>query len=60
MKPPTRPPAPLTSPRVKHLAGVGLKTPSKLSNKQIQELAGSVEAHIEPRRGQHPPPKKPR
>ena len=42
-------PAPITSPRIKHLAGIGLKTPSKLTNKQTQELAGSVEAHIQPR-----------
>jgi hypothetical protein len=54
MKPPSRPPAPLTSPRIKHLAGVGLKTPSKLSNKQTQELAGSVAAHIEPRGNNKP------
>lgn len=43
--PPT--PPPITSPRIKHLAGVGLKTPSKLTNKQTQELAGSVERHIQ-------------
>jgi hypothetical protein len=45
--PPT--PAPITSSRIKHLSGVGLATPSKLTNKQTQELAGSVLAHIEPR-----------
>jgi hypothetical protein len=38
---------PITSPRIKHLAGIGLKTPSKLTNKQTQELAGSVERHIQ-------------
>jgi hypothetical protein len=43
-------PSPITSPRIKHLAGKGLKAPSTLSNKQGQELAASVEAHIEPRR----------
>ena len=43
-------PSPITSPKIKHIAGVGLKTPSKLSNKQVQELAASVEAHIEPRK----------
>lgn len=43
-------PAPVTSPKIKHLAGIGLKTPSKLTNKQVQELAASVEAHVEPRR----------
>ncbi len=37
---------PLTSPRIKHLAGKGLKAPSTLTTKQVQELAGSVEAHI--------------
>ena len=47
--PPLKTPAPITSPKIKHIAGVGLKTPSKLTNKQIQELAASVEAHIEPR-----------
>jgi len=44
-------PASITSQRIKHLAGVGLKTPSKLSNKQVQELAGSVEAHIARKKG---------
>jgi hypothetical protein len=48
LTPPSKP-APITSPRIKHLAGIGLKTPSKLTNKQTQELAGSVEAHIQPR-----------
>jgi hypothetical protein len=47
-KPPSVP-SPITSSRIKHLAGVGLRTPSKLSTKQVQELAASVEAHIEPR-----------
>lgn len=42
-------PAPITAPRIKHIAGVGMKTPSKLTTKQVQELAASVEAHIEPR-----------
>ncbi|HEV7611382.1 MAG TPA: hypothetical protein VGO37_05860 [Steroidobacteraceae bacterium] len=41
------PASPLTSARVKHLAGIGLRTPSKLTNKQTQELAGSVERHIQ-------------
>lgn len=49
-KPPSRPPSPLTSPKIKHIAGVGLSTPSKLTTKEIQELAASVEAHIEPRK----------
>jgi len=47
--PPTYP-APITSPTIKHLAGVGLKTPSKLTPKQVQELAASVAAHIETRK----------
>lgn len=46
----TRPPAPITSTRVKHLAGEGLKRPSQLSTKQVRELAGSVLAHVEPRK----------
>jgi len=49
-KAPARPPAPLTSPKIKHLASVGLETPSKLSTKETQELAASVMAHIEPRK----------
>ena len=52
-KPPTKPPvipAPLTSSGIKHIAGIGMKTPSKLTNKQVQKLAASVEAHIEPRK----------
>lgn len=48
-KRPTKAPAPITSSRVKHLAGEGLKRPSMLSTKQVRELAGSVMAHIEPR-----------
>jgi hypothetical protein len=43
-------PEPITSPKIKRLAGIGLATPSKLSPKQVQELAASVEAHIEPRK----------
>jgi hypothetical protein len=43
-------PSPITSPKIKHIAGVGLKTPSKLTTKQVQELAASVAAHIEPRK----------
>lgn len=51
-KKPSKPttPAPLTSPKIKHIAGIGLATPSKLTTKQVRELAASVEAHIEPRR----------
>jgi len=46
---PPKNPLPVTSPKIAHIAGVGLATPSKLTNKQIQELAASVERHIEPR-----------
>jgi len=49
LTPPSNP-SPITSPRIKHLAGKGLRAPSTLTNKQVQELAASVEAHIEPRR----------
>jgi len=48
-KPPSRPPAPITSPKIKHLAGEGLQRPSSLTAKEVRELAGSVMAHIEPR-----------
>jgi hypothetical protein len=47
-----RPPAPITSPKIASIAGKGLRAPSTLTTKQVQELAASVEAHIEPRR--HP------
>jgi hypothetical protein len=47
---PPKNPAPITSTKIKHLAGIGMKTPSKLTPKQVQELAASVEAHIEPRK----------
>lgn len=46
---PTRTPAPLTSPKIKHIAGEGLRAPSTLKTKEVQELAASVMAHIEPR-----------
>jgi hypothetical protein len=49
-KPPVIP-APLTSPAIKHIAGKGMRAPSTLTNKQVQKLAASVEAHIEPRGG---------
>ena len=54
------PPAePITSRSIKHIEGVGLKTPSKLTTKQVQKLAAaSVEAHIEPRgHGRRPNPR---
>jgi hypothetical protein len=46
------PPSPKTSRKIKHEAGIGLADPARLSNKQVQSLAGSVEAHIEPRRNE--------
>jgi hypothetical protein len=48
-KPPPRPPSPITSQKIKHLAGEGLRRPSQMTAKQVRELAGSVMAHIEPR-----------
>ena len=42
---------PITSPRVKHLAGIATETPSKLTTKQTQSLGASVLRHIEPRGG---------
>jgi hypothetical protein len=53
-KKPPQPPAPITSPKIKHIAGRGLEAPSQLSTKQVRELAGSVLAHIEPRGGKKP------
>ncbi|MGY3532260.1 hypothetical protein ACVISU_005028 [Bradyrhizobium sp. USDA 4452] len=54
-KPPSTSPSktvhPITSSKIKHLAGVATATPSKLSNKQTQELGASVLRHIEPRGG---------
>lgn len=44
------PPSPLTSQTIKHLAGKGMNAPSTLSTKEVQKLAASVEAHIEPRK----------
>lgn len=49
-KKPPRPPSPITSQRVKHLAGEGLTRPSQLTTRQVRELAGSVLAHVEPRK----------
>jgi hypothetical protein len=42
-------PSPLTSRAIKHIAGQGLKAPSTLTTREVQKLAASVEAHIEPR-----------
>ncbi len=53
-KPPLKPTVkvhPITSAPIKRLAGIGEKTPSKLSNQQVQSLAASVQRHIEPRGG---------
>jgi hypothetical protein len=56
-KTPSKPPSktvtvhPITAPKIKHLAGVATLTPSKLNNKQTQELGASVLRHIEPRGG---------
>jgi hypothetical protein len=55
-KKPTKPTS--TSETVKHLGGKGLKKPKSLEPKQVQELAGSVEAHIQPRGKNKKPPKK--
>jgi hypothetical protein len=34
---------------IKHIAGEALKDPDSVSRRQVQELTGSVLAHIEPR-----------
>ena len=44
---PPRKPAHITSDKIKHLAGIGLERPSTLTAKQVQELAASVQRHIE-------------
>jgi hypothetical protein len=44
-----RPVEPITSPKIRHLAGIGLENPSQLTTQQIRELSASVMAHIEPR-----------
>lgn len=38
-------PAAITSPQIKHLAGIGLKKPSSLNAAQVRELAGSLLEH---------------
>lgn len=48
-------PEPLTSRAIRTIAGRGLRAPSTLTTQQVQKLAASVEAHIEPRG-----PKKPK
>ena len=42
-------PEPLTADIIKHIAGKALKDPSTVSRSQVQKLAASVLAHIEPR-----------
>jgi hypothetical protein len=44
-------PHPITAPKIKRLAAIATKTPSKLTTKQTQELGASVMRHIEPRGG---------
>ncbi|WP_157382396.1 hypothetical protein [Burkholderia ubonensis] len=39
-----------TSNAVKHVAGKALAKPTSVTKKQVQKLAGSVEAHIQPRK----------
>lgn len=39
-----------TSKPIKHIAGEGLSKPGKLTKKEVQSLAGSVEAHVQPRK----------
>jgi hypothetical protein len=43
------PPSPITSPKIKHLAGVGAGG-GTLTKHEVRELATSVLAHIEPRK----------
>jgi hypothetical protein len=49
--PPPKEPHPITSRKIKHLAGIATATPSKLTTQQTQELGASVLRHIEPRGG---------
>jgi hypothetical protein len=49
---------PKTSRKIKREMGVGLANPQRLTDRQVQSLAGSVGAHIEPRRtGQRKSPR---
>jgi len=56
-KTPSKPPSktvivhPITAPKIKHIASVATRTPSKVTTKQTQELGASVMRHIEPRGG---------
>ncbi|MFL9859465.1 hypothetical protein PQR72_27660 [Paraburkholderia madseniana] len=38
-----------TGKSVKHIAGEALKKPASITKKEVQKLAASVEAHIQPR-----------
>jgi hypothetical protein len=49
--PPPKTVHPITAPKIKHIASVATKTPSKVTTKQTQELGASVMRHIEPRGG---------
>ncbi len=54
-KTPAKPPIhPITSPKIRSLAGKGESAPSTLTTKETQELAASVLRHIEPRKGGKP------
>jgi len=44
-------PHPITSPKIKKLASIAMKTPSKLTTKETEQLGASVMRHIEPRGG---------
>lgn len=50
-------PAPLTSAKIRHLAGEGLERPSALTAKEVRSLSASVMAHIEPRGSNKKKPK---
>jgi len=41
----------ITAPKIKHIASVATRTPSKITTKQTQELEAAVMRHIEPRGG---------
>lgn len=43
-------PSPITSQKIKDIAGKALKDPKSVTAQQVQELAASVMAHIEPRK----------
>lgn len=51
---PPMPPSPITSKKIKHIAGEGLQRPSTLTTDEVRELAASVMAHIEPRGKEKP------